>query len=1083
MRYVDGIVIVMMSLLGVLVSMALASSIATAETHYVDVDWEVTEDTTLCNDTWYISGNLTVANCTLTLERAWLRMYNDFWSDRIRLHVRQNASLVANSSRITLMGSHSMMVLAGDVRCVNTTLDGYGDSETIRSINQTGGSLTLERCFLDLRCYMCFYASLVVRDCTVSPRSASLCWMPEGYCARSPDGRRHTALIERTRFGDGTSQSDGTIALGYYQSAPSGDVAWGDWAAIVRNCTFISCNLPIGVGGNNRLDYSVLIENNTAVNTTYYGIRIDEGGRILVRNNRWHQMDGGNAYGLSLRRIQAGWEPVFENDTIEGGSTGISVFGSPPGSRPTIVFKGQRVLACSTGVVVNDAEVDFVGGQVYGAGIDFHVAEGGAVHLLGCAHGQNCAVDYYAVELSELWPMYPGSITWNGICPIAEGTVRFIPEVTCRRSLLNCSDPREVWLAYWSTDPASTHVQSDYTPSMEVDGLTFLGSTFDLVYGGSFDVVIHDDLMPVLDLATPVDGGIMGDASILVSGNCTDLGAGLEWVGVSLDGGPWLRVEGWAGAMWCTTLEGVPEGTHSLWVRAVDRAGNIAQTAMVVFIVDSTPPTIELLDVPSHVRCSPVTVRLGTEPDATAYVDGIEVQVDAEGHLVIELDIAPGANTFHVKVVDRAGRVAETDFTILFDTEPPYLLVYCPLEDSYTNGDSIVVEGMTELDATVLVDNASIEVVKGHFITYLPLGEGEHLITVKAYDTVGNLVVVGIEVTVDRTPPIIIIESPREGLVTSDETICVSGLIDERWLDRVESPSGAVTASIDTWMLQATLCEGLNSIEVVAYDRAGNIGRASVAVTRDTLGPDITALLLVDGSELRPGDAQAVTGSPVATLHVTACERCTVSLDGQADVELDAEGWRTEVQLHPGLNTIILHSLDALGNAGNDSIFLVLRDVEPPHLTVIEPRAKARLAKASITVRGLTEIGARVTVNGIEAEVDPTGNFSAQVGLDHGSNKIQVVAADICGNEASVTVWVSRTRPTDWGDVVANAVPIATLVAVAGLLGVLALLLLLRRSASRARAQGRARAGHPPDEPVEGTDGTRLGSHVRRRGG
>lgn len=49
-------------------------------------------------------------------------------------------------------------------------------------------------------------------------------------------------------------------------------------------------------------------------------------------------------------------------------------------------------------------------------------------------------------------------------------------------------------------------------------------------------------------------------------------------------------------------------------------------------------------------------------------------------------------------------------------------------------------------------------------------------------------------------------------------------------------------------------------------------------------------------------------------------------------------------------------------------------------------------------VRGKTDVGARVSVNEIPAEVDRRGRFKVRVPLKEGRNRIQVVAEDVAGN-------------------------------------------------------------------------------------
>lgn len=84
----------------------------------------------------------------------------------------------------------------------------------------------------------------------------------------------------------------------------------------------------------------------------------------------------------------------------------------------------------------------------------------------------------------------------------------------------------------------------------------------------------------------------------------------------------------------------------------------------------------------------------------------------------------------------------------------------------------------------------------------------------------------------------------------------------------------------------------------------------------------------------------------------------------------------------------------------------VLLDVTPPPLSIESPEDGLTTEDPTVTVSGLTEPGAAVTVNGVYAVVDSGGHFSCVIALVDGANTITVNASDPSGNwvEASVTV-------------------------------------------------------------------------------
>ncbi|MDD4984971.1 MAG: hypothetical protein PHQ43_04160 [Dehalococcoidales bacterium] len=75
-------------------------------------------------------------------------------------------------------------------------------------------------------------------------------------------------------------------------------------------------------------------------------------------------------------------------------------------------------------------------------------------------------------------------------------------------------------------------------------------------------------------------------------------------------------------------------------------------------------------------------------------------------------------------------------------------------------------------------------------------------------------------------------------------------------------------------------------------------------------------------------------------------------------------------------------------------------------LEINEPADEAVVDLSRITVSGNTAADAVVSINGIIADVDATGNFSEFVSLDPGPNLIEVLASDFYGNSASVLITV-----------------------------------------------------------------------------
>ncbi len=86
---------------------------------------------------------------------------------------------------------------------------------------------------------------------------------------------------------------------------------------------------------------------------------------------------------------------------------------------------------------------------------------------------------------------------------------------------------------------------------------------------------------------------------------------------------------------------------------------------------------------------------------------------------------------------------------------------------------------------------------------------------------------------------------------------------------------------------------------------------------------------------------------------------------------------------------------------------------KPPKLEVTGPTQGQTISQEQngYPVKGVTDIGDTVTVNGHRAIVDPEGNFTYVNYLQEGKNEILVIAKDLAGNESIVGIDVTYVHP------------------------------------------------------------------------
>ncbi len=92
------------------------------------------------------------------------------------------------------------------------------------------------------------------------------------------------------------------------------------------------------------------------------------------------------------------------------------------------------------------------------------------------------------------------------------------------------------------------------------------------------------------------------------------------------------------------------------------------------------------------------------------------------------------------------------DMGVLFDLEPPKLDISAPINGTTTEAPSIAIQGTTEKDAQVRINEQEIANNNGHFTTTVDLREGTNSITVRATDKAGNTMVRTLSII--RQPPL-----------------------------------------------------------------------------------------------------------------------------------------------------------------------------------------------------------------------------------------------------------------------------------------------------------------------------------------
>src|SRR5438132_951448 len=239
---------------------------------------------------------------------------------------------------------------------------------------------------------------------------------------------------------------------------------------------------------------------------------------------------------------------------------------------------------------------------------------------------------------------------------------------------------------------------------------------------------------------------------------------------------------------------------------------------------------------------------------------------------------------FGVWLVDGAGvirTVAVLDEPIFWtpapeDPLPPHVAISSPTEGALLSGVSTI-RGTANASLGIAAiqvhvdggewQNATANVTWTFDLNTTALSDGPHRIAARTFDGTHYSSEATIDVTVDNSPPSVVIRSPLGGAYVAaslaianwSATDPVSGV--ERIEVQLDTSSPLVLPGTATNQSFANLAGGAHSLTVRAIDRAGNVGERSVAFIADASGP--TTAFSIDGTQ---GDAFWFTSDVRITL-------------------------------------------------------------------------------------------------------------------------------------------------------------------------------------------------------------------------
>jgi hypothetical protein len=438
----------------------------------------------------------------------------------------------------------------------------------------------------------------------------------------------------------------------------------------------------------------------------------------------------------------------------------------------------------------------------------------------------------------------------------------------------------------------------------------------------------------------PPNGSRINDPRPTISAEYEDEGAGINTLStkLSVDGEDVSSsAQSESGKITYRPPLPLPDGAHKVKLEIFDEAGNTS-TAAWTFTLRTQPPEIKILShkLVQYVNQSPLHVT-GTldDPRGRVAVNGIAAKVEG-GTFKATVDIVEGKNTIVAEATDSFGNTGHDYVAVILDSKQPEIVITSHPLSSLVETRVVTVGGTVgEKASVILIVNAGdkpipVETDNGAFIAKgVKLNEGPNVITAKAISSSGNVGTATINITVDTTPPIIAITSPRNMAMTNKRTISVSGTVDDP-AAVVHVNNTPVQVSKGSFTLSSvSLAEGENAITATAVDPAGNRAKSAIIIVVVKTSPPAP-----------PGftELPSATRNAAVTVHGTAEPGSQVEIfrnnRSSGSVRADENGlFSLKTTLAEGKNVFTAVSTDTVGNASapseTSSVFL---DTKPPRI-------------------------------------------------------------------------------------------------------------------------------------------------------
>lgn len=388
---------------------------------------------------------------------------------------------------------------------------------------------------------------------------------------------------------------------------------------------------------------------------------------------------------------------------------------------------------------------------------------------------------------------------------------------------------------------------------------------------------------------------------------------------------------------WEISTSSWSNGRHELRIVAMDSYGTTS-SATFAFDIDASDPVVDILYPAAGSR-----VPLGSTFRASvsdAYLVGATYRLDGGPAIALPspytIDMtgwSEGQHTVEVSATDAVGKVTTRAVTFEIASSTVVVMVLSPA-DGFVSRSGVSIE--------ISVEGAEPTVVRwceggvwhdlGALRSISTSGwtEGAHDILINATDSLNGFDEIAFTITIDDSPPQIVLLSPANGSFVSSTDVVRISVLDDNFASVNWTIWGVKWRSTNPELyisLASSPGDGYFSMQMVALDLAGNQFQDSYTFAMDSYAPSVSVANPAPGGAIRPGVLlDVVVEDPFLTSVV-------YSIDSGGFQSLAAPYDIDTSELQNGPHTLEVIATDATGKSNDlETTFYV--DATLPQVTI-----------------------------------------------------------------------------------------------------------------------------------------------------